>query len=222
MCPSCVIVGSGNVCAPCARMHAANTSNCLRSWVLTCSPSCPPGSSARHERRAARPSGPGLDPGALPVEPTCATFAADEPPHAEASGDSPTTAANPSVRCSTVARPAAATWSGLLSRELREEVVGVACGQLAAAGVCGGDEAGRVRVLRHSDLEASVGMKNRVGELRDAVRAPTVLSLLRARMASRLLLSSVVPGDTSARCRRSTVRSDWRPPPRRSHLQGGR
>jgi hypothetical protein len=43
---------------------------------------------------AANASGPGLDPGALPVVPTCATFAADEPPHAEASSDSPTTAAN--------------------------------------------------------------------------------------------------------------------------------
>jgi hypothetical protein len=28
-------------------------------------------------------------------------------------------------------------------------------------------------------------------------------------------------GNTSERCRRSTVRSDWRLPPRRSHLQDG-
>jgi hypothetical protein len=61
---------------------------------------------------AANASGPGLDPGALPVIPTCATFAADEPPHAEASDNSPTTAANPSVRCSTVARPAASRDAG--------------------------------------------------------------------------------------------------------------
>jgi hypothetical protein len=62
--------------------------------------------------RPRTPADPAPTPGALPVIPTCATFAADEPPHAEASTDSPTTAANPSVRCSTVARPAASRDAG--------------------------------------------------------------------------------------------------------------